>query len=106
MLKMFSKSLKFAAAGGLVAGAVLMPASAAHAADPPHGCSSQYKDNSFWFNCTKGSGSFRAVVDCYRIGKSTYTTRYGTWNRVGYGPSIARCFVDEEPRNGRGPTRA
>ncbi|MCA2190227.1 hypothetical protein [Nonomuraea cavernae] len=96
---MFSKSVKLVAVSALATGAMLMPASAASAA--PSSCSSLYKDNAYWFNCTKGTGSFRAIVDCYRIGKSTYTTRYGVWKRVGAGPSIAQCLIDEEPRNGR-----
>ncbi|MEU8362592.1 hypothetical protein AB0C27_41900 [Nonomuraea sp. NPDC048882] len=97
------ETLKIAGVGALMAAALIAPASAAHAA--PSGCSDLYRDNAYWYNCTKGSGSFRAVVRCYRIGHSTYVTRYGVWERVGEGPSRAQCLSSEETSDGRGEHR-
>jgi hypothetical protein len=98
-----SKALRVAGVGALMAGAILLPATAAHAY--PAGCSDLYRDNAYWYNCTQGSGSFRAVVRCYRIGHSTYATRYGVWERVGEGPSRAECLSSEETSSGYGERR-
>ncbi|MGI5491047.1 hypothetical protein [Microtetraspora malaysiensis] len=93
------KALKAAVIGGLMAGAVIVPATAAQAL-PSH-CSDKYVLHEYWANCTSGTGYYRAKVRCYKIGSSTqYTTRYGVGRKVGEGISIASCLISEEPMSG------
>ncbi|GAA4196317.1 hypothetical protein GCM10022252_43440 [Streptosporangium oxazolinicum] len=97
------KAFKAIGVSALMAGAILVPTTAAHAY--PASCSDLYRDNAYWYNCTKGTGSFQAVVRCYRIGHSTYTIRYGGWKGIGAGPSIAQCLSNEETSSGYGVHR-
>ncbi|MEV4242067.1 hypothetical protein AB0J63_01525 [Streptosporangium canum] len=92
------KALKAAVIGGLMAGAVIVPATTAHAT--PSNCSDKYVLHEYWANCTSGTGYYRAKVRCYKIGSSQYTTRYGVWRKVGEGISIASCQSSEEPASG------
>ncbi|GAA3840385.1 hypothetical protein GCM10022226_73560 [Sphaerisporangium flaviroseum] len=94
----FKVALKAAVVGGLMAGGVIVPATTAHAL--PSNCSDKYTFHEYWVNCTSGTGYYRAKVRCYRIGSSSYTTRYGTWKKVGQGISIASCQSSEEPASG------
>ncbi|GII75857.1 hypothetical protein Sru01_08390 [Sphaerisporangium rufum] len=94
-----TKAVKTAVIGGLLAaGAVLVPATAAHAT--PSNCSGRYEGNSYWANCTSGTGYYRATVRCYRIGSEKYTPRYGLWKKVHQGISVATCLSSEEAASG------
>ncbi|WP_371778255.1 hypothetical protein [Streptosporangium subroseum] len=92
------QAFRMVAIGGLMAGAVLLPATAAQAA--PSGCTSRYDLNTFSVYCGKGTGDFRAKVRCYRIGSSTYVLRYGPWKVAGSTTSTAYCAANEEAASG------
>jgi hypothetical protein len=87
-----------ALAGVLAAGAITLPAAAAHAT--PDNCSSGYWEGSggqsgWWAYCSKqtnpGTDRWRAVAVCDRQGRTT-TTVYGPWTGgVAAGRSIAVC---------------
>lgn len=98
-MKTVRKALRMAAVSGvLAAGAVVVSAAAAHAS--PSNCSGIYSTYTYEVFCGKGTGEFRAVVRCYRIGSSSYTTRYGVWRRPNTVRSVASCTTSEEPASG------
>ncbi|MGQ4420871.1 hypothetical protein ACN6LA_001321 [Streptomyces sp. SAS_269] len=85
-----------AVSGALVMGAVLVgtPAYAS-----PYNYSSSYTGNSFNVLCNTGSGSYQAVVRCYKIGSTSYTLRYGAWVKI-HNISTATCLSSEEAASG------
>ncbi|WP_433224751.1 hypothetical protein [Microtetraspora malaysiensis] len=95
------KALKAAVIGGLMAGAVIVPTTAAHAAawncsDAPHG------SNGWWAKCSQGpSGStYQVWARCYKIGTSNYTLRWGPLQPINRDPSIVSCLNSEEVGGG------
>ncbi|MGW0482645.1 hypothetical protein [Nonomuraea sp. NPDC003214] len=99
-MKNIKRALQMAAVGGvLAAGVTVLPATAAHATV---NCSSTYTTFTYEVFCYRADGwsEFRAVVRCYRIGSSYYTTRYGAWTRVNTVRSVAKCLTSEEPASG------
>ncbi|MEV4554148.1 hypothetical protein ACI2LC_27940 [Nonomuraea wenchangensis] len=93
------RMLQLAAIGGaLAAGVTVLPATAAHAANNCDGTYTTYTYEVFCY--TSDWDEFRAKVRCYRIGSSSYTTRYGAWTRVGTVRSVAKCTTSEEPASG------
>src|SRR5689334_22517917 len=90
---MIKPLVHFAFAAGLVT-ATLLPASAAQAA--PANCQGSYVDNGYAATCTGGTGSYRATIECYRNGRPVPVTRYGTVQKAGSGPSVARCYDFED----------
>lgn len=98
-MKKVTKTLQVAAVSALLAaGTVVASASAAQAA--PSNCSDTYTTYTYEVFCGKGNGEFQAVVRCYRIGSSNYTTRYGQWRRPNTVRSVAKCTTSEEPASG------
>ena len=98
MGKNLRHAFRLAAVGGLLAGAVTIPASAAQAT--PSNCSGRYDLNTYSAFCGKGTGSFRAKARCYKIGGSSYVTRYGAWKKAGSTLSTAVCLNSEEVASG------
>ncbi|WP_162641614.1 hypothetical protein [Streptosporangium sp. 'caverna'] len=98
MTAKLGQAFRMVAIGGLLAGAVLLPATAAQAA--PSNCTSRYDLNTFSVYCGKGSGDFRAKVRCYRAGSTQYATRYGPWKVAGSTRSVAYCTTSEDAASG------
>ncbi|MEW1841094.1 hypothetical protein AB0392_24370 [Nonomuraea angiospora] len=94
------KALKAAVIGGLMAGAMIVPATAAHAASWK--CSSAPYGNGWWAKCSEGpSGyNYQAWARCYKIGTSNYTIRWGPWRAINREPSIVSCQSTEEVGGG------
>ncbi|MEV0597276.1 hypothetical protein [Nonomuraea cavernae] len=93
------RALQLAAIGGIMAGTMVLPTTAAHAL--PSNCSDIPYGNGWMANCNKGTGTFRAWARCYKIGRDTYTTRYGAWRTpVSDLVSIATCQSSEEVGGG------
>ncbi|MDA0637469.1 hypothetical protein OUY22_29030 [Nonomuraea sp. MCN248] len=91
--------LQATAISGIMAGALALPATAAHAG--PSNCSSApYGSNGWWAFCGKGDGTYQAWVRCYRIGTSKYTVRWGQWRSPGGSPSTVNCQSTEEVGGG------
>ncbi|QYC40948.1 hypothetical protein Nocox_16675 [Nonomuraea coxensis DSM 45129] len=98
-MKSVRRMLQMVAAGGaLAAGMTVLPATAAHAAN---NCDAIYTTFTYEVFCYSSNyDEFRAQVRCYRIGRDSYTTRYGDWTRVGTKRSVAKCTTSEEPASG------
>lgn len=95
-------ALRTIASAGML-GTVLVLAPAAPAQAAPSNCSGAYNlvyYNTYSVYCGKGDGEYRARARCYRIGRDTYTTRYGNWLRPGGTHSTAYCQSNEEVSHG------
>jgi hypothetical protein len=99
MARMKGRLLRTAAVCGVLAGGVLVPATAAQAY--PTNCSGAYAGNGYRVYCGQGNGSFRAGISCTRIGGSTTVLRYGSWQRANGGVwSVANCLSSEDAWGG------
>ncbi|MEU7004010.1 hypothetical protein [Nonomuraea sp. NPDC046570] len=90
--------LQAAAVGAVMAGAMVLPTTAAHAA--PSNCSSAPYGNGWWAFCGKGDGQYQVWARCYKLGTSNYTIRWGPWRSPGGQPSIVACQSTEEVGGG------
>ncbi|GAA0824441.1 hypothetical protein GCM10009525_15880 [Streptosporangium amethystogenes subsp. fukuiense] len=98
-MKKLGKALQMVAVSGvLAAGALTGSATAAHAT--PSNCQGIYTSHTYEVFCYQGTGEFRAVVRCYKLGTEKYTTRYGEWKRAGTARSVATCTSTEDPASG------
>ncbi|MDA0637468.1 hypothetical protein OUY22_29025 [Nonomuraea sp. MCN248] len=93
------RTLRAAAIGGIVAGAMALPATAAHA--QPSSCQVTTSSNTVSVYCATGTGEYQAVARCEKPGNPLPTLRYGLWRSPGGQPSTASCLPGEELRNGQ-----
>ncbi|MEU4392792.1 hypothetical protein [Kribbella sp. NPDC023855] len=83
----------------LLVGGAAVAAPAAQAT--PYNCSGVYELNTWQVYCGGGSGQFRAKARCYKIGSSSYVTRYGVWRYANGGlRSVVSCYSSEEVASG------
>ncbi|MFG1948638.1 hypothetical protein [Nonomuraea sp. NPDC048826] len=92
------RALRAVAIGGIVAGAMALPATAAHA--QPSGCQVTTSLKTVSAYCQTGTGEYQAVARCYEPGSSIPTLRYGQWRSPGGQPSTVSCQFGEELRQG------
>ncbi|GGO69598.1 hypothetical protein [Nonomuraea cavernae] len=92
------RALQVAALGGIMAGGLALPATAAQA--QPTNCVTTSTSRTFSVSCHAGTGEYQAEARCYKPGNPVPTLRYGQW-RSGGEKSIASCQFDEELRDGR-----
>ncbi|GAA3799838.1 hypothetical protein GCM10022226_19180 [Sphaerisporangium flaviroseum] len=90
--------------GTVLAASVLLPAGPAQAT--PYSCYDRYTAHSYSVTCVNGTGEYRAKVKCYKIGGTSYVTRYGKWLQTHIVAwSNAVCTSNEDPTSGTWETR-
>ncbi|MGI5267951.1 hypothetical protein ACQEUU_02230 [Nonomuraea sp. CA-218870] len=93
------RTLRAAAIGGIMAGALALPATAAHA--QPSGCQVMTSSNTVSAYCATGTGEYQAVARCEKPGNPLPTLRYGQWRSPGGQPSTVSCLSGEELKYGQ-----
>ncbi|MEV0594417.1 hypothetical protein [Nonomuraea cavernae] len=92
------RALQVAAIGGIMAGAMVLPATAAQAT--PSNCSSVPYGNGWSGWCGKGTGTYQVWARCYKINTLKYTIRHGPWRSPGGDRSNVSCQSTEEVGGG------